>query len=158
MKMYLLIGIVVKALKKLIPKIRSIIISIQLNSGEFLEGSLNTGDLGKKFENDVSNDDEKIDVKSLKHFKFDVENKKPDGEWINLQKSTFTDKFVDKDEFNARSVKFPVQKVVPDGDSSRTVKHSMEEADHNVFFDVDVADQIRKKMFDVLLWSSPLIT
>ena len=41
------------------------------------------------------------------------------------------------DETNACNVKHPVQKVVPDGSRRPILKHFMEKADHNVFFNVD---------------------
>ena len=104
------------------------------------EGSLISRDVGQTFDdNNVPNDDEKFDVKSLKHFKFDVENKKPNDDETNL------------------NVKQPVQKVVPDGSLRPILKHSLEEADHNVFFIADVEAQTQKKMLVDVLWSSPLM-
>ena len=59
---------------------------------------------------------------------------------------------------NACNVKHPVQKVVPDGNWRLILKHSMEKADHNVFFIADVKARTRKKMLGVPPWSSPLMT
>ena len=97
----------------------------------------------------VSNYDDKFDVKSLKHLKFDVENKKLNDAGIYSKVSAFTNKFkfVDNDDETNLNVKQPVQKVVPDGNWRPILKHSMEKADHNVFFDVDADTQTRKKMF-----------
>ena len=75
----------------------------------------------------------------LRHSSFDVENKKPNDDETNL------------------NVKQPVQKVVPDGSLWPILKHSLEEADHNVFFNKYVEAQTQKKMLVDVLWSSPLM-
>ena len=48
---------------------------------------------------------------------------------------------------NACNVKHPFQMVVPDGSRRPILKHFMEIADHNVFFNVDAVAQTRRKMF-----------